>query len=501
MISVVYCTREENPEYSKYIRNTSGLGKTIDIIEIVNKGEALTKCYNRGLKEAKHDIVVFLHDDIIYDKSGWGRKVLKHFNDTDFGILGVAGTTDLPDTGKWWTDSTKMVGIVKHTHDGKTWESRYSGNFTNRIIETITVDGLFFAVHKERIKETFDEKVGGFHFYDVNFSFKNHLAGVKVGVMFDVKLTHKSIGQTNEEWEQNRIKFAEEFNDRLPKNIVGNPIINEKDIILKKTPKLKIIISGIGNVDALKNLVTQIKDSGYPNYDIKVITNEEVSEKYADVKIDGVHIIEGVYNSLNKNLSIVKWDTEFISEADELLLFMNEGITLKTNLINKFVKIYLKDKNTFGCLFPRILNKDKTNLSSGLNIFAFQNEGKQAVSYQFKSKGSYYNYSEGILQEPLGNLGFCFMTTFRNLEKHGWFKLEFNNLFYETDFSMKCHMGGKKVYTDNDSIIELTDNFLDGKNEETILTEDFKTLMTAFQEDEKYLSLLKVVGQPQVPQT
>ena len=211
MISVIYCTRESNRSHYDHLRKTSGLSNKIEIIEIVNNGESLTKAYNRGLKQATNDIVVFCHDDIIFNKNGWGRKLLNHFNTTDYGILGMAGTTDLDDTGRWWSDASKMVGIVKHSHQGKTHESKYSGNFGSKIIETITVDGLFFAIHKDRIKEEFDETVEGFHFYEVDFCFRNHLAGVKIGVMFDVKITHKSIGQTNDEWEKNRVEFASKF--------------------------------------------------------------------------------------------------------------------------------------------------------------------------------------------------------------------------------------------------------------------------------------------------
>ena len=71
----------------------------------------------------------------------------------------------------------------------------------------------------ERIKKKFNEEVKGFHFYDLDFSFSNFLEGVKVGVMYDIRITHKSIGQTNDQWEINRQKFAERFKDTLPKKV------------------------------------------------------------------------------------------------------------------------------------------------------------------------------------------------------------------------------------------------------------------------------------------
>ena len=37
----------------------------------------------------------------------------------------------------------------------------------------------------------------GFHFYDLDFTFNNHLNGVKIGVIYDIKITHKSPGPTD----------------------------------------------------------------------------------------------------------------------------------------------------------------------------------------------------------------------------------------------------------------------------------------------------------------
>jgi len=124
-----------------------------------------------------------------------------------------------------------MIGIVNHEHEGKKWTSKYSDNLGNSIKETVLVDGLFIALHKNRIKKNFDENVKGFHLYDVNFCFRNFIEQVKIGVVFDIKITHKSIGMTNEQWDANRKLFAEEFESLLP-------------VKIKKTDKdkLKILI-------------------------------------------------------------------------------------------------------------------------------------------------------------------------------------------------------------------------------------------------------------------
>jgi glycosyltransferase involved in cell wall biosynthesis len=223
MLTIAYSTREHKPEFIEYLKQSSGF-KKIEVIEKVNDGsKSLSEVYNEILSEAKTDIIVFCHDDIYFDTTGWYHKLMKHFDKSDYGIIGMAGTTNMPSSGKWWEDRKKMIGIVNHESGGKKWESKYSESLNNNIGQTIIVDGLFIAVDKRKIKKTFNEEFKGFHFYDIPFCFENHLEGVKIGVITNIRLTHKSIGQTNEQWEENRLLFEKKYKDNLPLKLPFNP--------------------------------------------------------------------------------------------------------------------------------------------------------------------------------------------------------------------------------------------------------------------------------------
>lgn len=227
MLTVVYCTRETKPEHKEHLIKTSGLHKYLEVIEIINNGESLTKAYNRGIKQASNDFVVFCHDDITLDTKQWGKKLLKQFeNNPEFGIIGVAGSKYLSETGRWWDDRKTMYGKVRHTSGGKSWLSEYSADLGNRLEEVVNVDGVFFAVDKRKLASRdkegnpFDETVEGFHFYDVDFSFHNYIIGsCKVGVTTKIRVNHQSIGETNEQWEENRKIFAEKNAHLLPQRI------------------------------------------------------------------------------------------------------------------------------------------------------------------------------------------------------------------------------------------------------------------------------------------
>jgi glycosyltransferase involved in cell wall biosynthesis len=268
MVTVVYCTREINPAHKEHLIKSSGLQKNIEIIEIINQGESLTTAYNRGLKQAKNNIVVFCHDDLTIETNRWGEKLLKQFTKhPEFGILGVAGTKYMPSSGQWWERKKKMYGRVSHTHEGKTWLSSYSSDMGQDIEETVIVDGVFFAVDKSKLKAEFNEQVEGFHFYDINFCFDNYLAGTKIGVTTLIRVNHKSIGMTNAAWESARLAFAEKFKERLPVEIKK---------IFRKGEKQRVLIgclSLIGNSPEETYIMNLIRQLIKENCDVSIASN------------------------------------------------------------------------------------------------------------------------------------------------------------------------------------------------------------------------------------
>jgi hypothetical protein len=275
MISIVYCTREENKKHSEHLAKAAGNPK-VEIIEYVNKGESLTKFYNKALKETKNDIVVFVHDDVMVETKQLVNKIERIFDkNPEYGIVGVAGTKYLSETGRWWDNPKTMYGRVAHTHEGKTWLSEYSADQDKRIEEMVVVDGVFFAVHKNRIKKQFDESVEGFHFYDIDFCFQNHLEGVKIGVTTEIRVNHMSIGMTNEQWDINRQQFADNYKGNLPARI-------DETFTHRKLKVLMGCLSFKGLTGSEISTLETAKGLAQNNCDVTIVS-AEVSDKFRTI--------------------------------------------------------------------------------------------------------------------------------------------------------------------------------------------------------------------------
>jgi glycosyltransferase involved in cell wall biosynthesis len=293
MISVVFSTRVDNQKHIEQIKKTSGIHKGLEVIQYVNNGEhSLTELYNRALIETTNDIVVFCHDDIIFETKNWGNKILKHFKrNPTYGIIGKAGSKYMPKSGCWWDNGmTEVVGQVYHQNEGKKWLSKYNEFFGNKIEDTIIVDGLFFIVNKNNIKSNFDEKIKGFHFYEIDFCFSNFLNGVKIGVISDISITHLSIGVTNEQWENNKKEFVKKYEDDLPQMI---PYNYKPKKIKDKEPLVSILMPIYNYGNRINQTLNSVFNQDYTNYEI-ILVDDGSTDEFVKLKLKQLESVDRI---------------------------------------------------------------------------------------------------------------------------------------------------------------------------------------------------------------
>ena len=203
---------EQNQKFIKHIDDTIGVRHKVVCYPNYNEF-GLPQIYNDAIKThtTKDCIFVMCHNDITIKTRNWGKVLLNNFNHSNYSIIGIAGSTFVPATGRWWDDRSKMYGIVEHTNGLTTWASEYC-NELRGIQSVVMVDGLFMSFDPEKIIKGFNENYGKFHFYDMPFCIDNYLEDCDVGVLTSIRVLHNSVGETDPDWETNRLKFVEEYN-------------------------------------------------------------------------------------------------------------------------------------------------------------------------------------------------------------------------------------------------------------------------------------------------
>lgn len=443
MITIVYSTKKSDWKKGQYLRQSCGISNA-EVIEIENPGiMSLTQAYHKGFIEAKNDIIVFVHDDLHFQTENWGGKLKKMFETTDYGIIGLAGTTDLGADGKWWEQRTRMAGIVKHTNGKKTWENRYSGAFPKQIIQTVNVDGLFIAINRKRIKYEFDTTIPGFHFYDIDFSFGNHVKGVKVGITTDIRVIHRGLGETDQQWEANRLVFIEKFKAHLPASIIPTPIVDPIKPLKfhKNPPKVAIVIHG-KNPERIKACIKQIQNiTQYPNYRIIVAYSDYDDCELQFAPEENIEVIETTIDNFSANSNKIVKDN--LTEEDTIVLFMTENGLIQNDIISLGVYYMSRTKNC-GTITARIYNDDQSIFNAGYEIWNIIHQStdpdakpQSSLLVNLVGNGSYYSYRNEFVGNVIGGTK-DFMMIQTELCKQLQFNESYKKAFYDLEFNLKA---------------------------------------------------------------
>jgi GT2 family glycosyltransferase len=419
---------------------TVGL-KDIQILEYINHNQfSLSELYNKGISESKNDIMVCCHNDIKLE-SGWGKKLLKDFNDNpDFGIIGKAGSCYFPESGVYWERMQQtMVGQVYHHPEGqKKWVNNYSPKLPF-LIPVVTIDGLFISFDKTKIKHLFDETIGKFHFYDHLFCVPNYLDGVKIGVTSSFEITHQSVGQPNQEFWESKDKFVEKWGKQLPLDLkpqqVYVPEIKEKP--LKNIGKVAVIIPTKGKLELLLPCLDSFYTHCNTNYfDIFIAdTGSSDEEKYQirDYILlkSNIKLIEyDYYNFAKINNDVVK---HHITNEYEYLLFCNNDIKLLNNVIYGMLKVF-KSTSKVGTVGCRLHFGDNTVQHNG--IFLKINQQNQIILGHL-DLGNYFNYS--ITQKNvIGSTAGLLMIKKSVFKQCDFFNEKYTTCFEDVELNLKC---------------------------------------------------------------
>lgn len=488
MITVIYSTHKDsdyNKKFQQHLLNKVGLND-IQILEYVNMNQySLSELYNKGISESKYDIVVCLHNDVKLSKD-WGKKLMADFeNNPEFGIIGKAGSTHFPESGVYWEKMNQtMVGqVYHHPNGGSKFLSAYSPKF-NYLIPVVTLDGLFIAFNKTKIKHSFDESIGKFHFYDHPFCLSNYLDGVKLGVTTSFEITHESIGQPNEEFFKSKEVFVEKFGKSLPLTLLPekphiNPVVNYKN---KKNNKVAVIIPTKNNIDILFDCVDSFFEQCNSNYFTIFIADtgssesekEEILKKYSDKS--NVKLLEyDYYNFAKINNDVVK---NHVDNTFNFILFCNNDIKLLSNVIDSMLMTFEANVNA-GTVGARLYYPDNTIQHDGIAaIYDTKTKFIGLTHYGLKSHYSFINKTRVV---P-GNTGALLMIRKKTFEKVGMFNESYISCFEDVELNFRCILFGLKNYLDTNSVAYHFESKTRGEDPENLqkLNMDYKERLIPF---------------------
>jgi tetratricopeptide (TPR) repeat protein len=209
-ISVVVCSIA--PDKLARLRQNLGERLAGEDWELVHIDDATSLCegYNRGIARAGGELVVMCHDDIRILSPDFAAKLRAYLAAYD--LIGVAGTTHVTGPSWGWSGPphtfcwvSQAFLTAQYRKDGPV--TLLMGSRGPVVRDAQMLDGVFLAARRGLL-QTFDR----FHFYDLDFSYRAHLAGAKVAICLDIALFHDSAGNYNEDY----WRYADRFRARFP---------------------------------------------------------------------------------------------------------------------------------------------------------------------------------------------------------------------------------------------------------------------------------------------
>jgi hypothetical protein len=217
MISVIICSRSQDllEKLKLNIKKTIGVEYEIIAYDNSEASDGICKVYNLCSKKAKFEYLCYIHEDVHFITTDWGKELVSNYT-PDTGVIGLAGgmfKSSFPSSWGYPGMEYCRVNIFHISNECHLSQNPSNENYT--LVDVL--DGVFLFTSKLVWEEyPFDEiTFDRFHLYDQDFTF-NVAHKYNNYVCHTIELIHYSWGSFNLEWANYAEKFCEKWKHELP---------------------------------------------------------------------------------------------------------------------------------------------------------------------------------------------------------------------------------------------------------------------------------------------
>lgn len=196
-------------------------GYELEILPIIG-AESMTSAYNQGMGQLDAKYKVYLHQDVLIWNRHFIYDMLKIFENTKVGMIGVLGGNDIPDDGIVYRAWNMGMTYSCDTQDAgiKQGDNPEPGSFC----EVEAIDGMLMATQYDVPWR--EDLFAGWDFYDISQSFEFRKRGYSVVVPYQKEpwCMHDCGRSKLQNYNEGRRILLEEYH-----TFFRNPVYREED--------------------------------------------------------------------------------------------------------------------------------------------------------------------------------------------------------------------------------------------------------------------------------
>lgn len=221
MISVLVCSIR--PDFVKKlqvnVKETIGVPYEMLVYDNRVQNKGICAVYNELAEKAAHDVLCFIHEDILFSTQDWGKVLLEQLTSVA-DVIGVAGSKYKSSLFSGWYTGQPQFDCAKyqHLHKGKIEKVVLQPHKNHDIEEVVCLDGVFICCTKGVWKDVkfADADLKGFHFYDIDFSLRASKK-YRVAVTFLIDFLHLTEGgDFGNRWVETAFLYHDKRREELP---------------------------------------------------------------------------------------------------------------------------------------------------------------------------------------------------------------------------------------------------------------------------------------------
>lgn len=233
MISIIVCSI--NSDLREKLKNSieDTIGTEYEFLYIDNTiyKKGICAVYNRLAEQAKGDYFCFVHEDVTFETSNWGKILVEKASNPAVGVIGFAGVGTMTSFPYWLDRYTNIHYYVQRLKDGSILYDSTNNKRSKDFEHVAVLDGMFLMCRRDVWEATpFDEHTfKEFHIYDVDFSM-SAAQSYKNYVCQNIVMSHYSVGSLSKSYYEGMILFHKKWKSMLPYTVYPDVFSRKKKL-------------------------------------------------------------------------------------------------------------------------------------------------------------------------------------------------------------------------------------------------------------------------------